>query len=72
MRVEGSARVSVMREGADLRYGVLDAGVLLLLDLDLRPILELPLDDVGLVAHALGVFRGGDGRPELGEVLTRC
>lgn len=43
--------------------------VLLLLNLDLGTILELPLHDVRLIAGTLDVAGVGKGGPELGEVL---
>ena len=47
----------------------LSYGVLLLLDLNDRAVLESPLDDVGLLAGALDVLGAAESRLELGEVL---
>ena len=43
--------------------------MLLLLNLNDGAVLESPLDNIGLLAGALDVLRGAEGRPELGEVL---
>lgn len=43
--------------------------MLLLLDLNDGAVLESPLDNVGLLAGALDVLAGAEGRPELAEVL---
>lgn len=43
--------------------------MLLLLDLNDGAVLELPLDDVGLLRGTLGVLGLVEGRPELVEVL---
>lgn len=48
---------------------VVDAGVLLLLDLKHRLVAECPLDDVRLLAGTLHILALADGRPELAEVL---
>jgi hypothetical protein len=48
---------------------VVERRVLLLLDLDDGAVLELPLDDVGLLGGALGVLGLVESRPELVEVL---
>ncbi|KAI6758247.1 hypothetical protein HG530_010487 [Fusarium avenaceum] len=48
---------------------VIDAGVLLLLDLENGAVLEGPLDDVGIGGAALDPFGGLESRVELGEVL---
>ena len=48
---------------------VVDAGVLLLLDLEDGAVLEGPLDDVGVGGGSLDPFAGLEGRVELGEVL---
>jgi hypothetical protein len=48
---------------------VVDAGVLLLLNLEDGTVLEGPLDDVGVGRRTLDPFRGLEGRVELGEVL---
>lgn len=57
--------------GSDNRVGdvVVERRVLLLLDLDDGAVLELPLDNVGLLGGALGVLRLVESRPELVEVL---
>jgi hypothetical protein len=48
---------------------VVERRVLLLLDLDDGAVLELPLDNVGLLRGTLGVFGLVESRPELVEVL---
>jgi hypothetical protein len=48
---------------------MLTYGVLLLLDLNLRAVLESPLDNVGLLRGTFDVLRTAESRPELGEVL---
>jgi hypothetical protein len=48
---------------------VVERRVLLLLDLNNGAILEVPLDDVGLLRSALGVLGLVESRPELVEVL---
>jgi hypothetical protein len=48
---------------------VVDAGVLLLLNLEDGTVLEGPLDDVGVGRRALDPFGGFEGRVELREVL---
>lgn len=49
--------------------GVVNAGVLLLLDLNNGAVVEGPLDNVGLGRGTLDVVGGLEGSPELGEVL---
>jgi hypothetical protein len=44
-------------------------GVLLLLDLDSRAVLESPFDYIGLIGCALDKLALLEGRPELAEVL---
>ena len=48
---------------------MVDAAVLLLLDLNNGTVLEGPFDNVGLLAGALDVLRGLEGGPELAEIL---
>lgn len=48
---------------------MVEGRVLLLLDLNDGAVLELPLDDVGLLRGTLGVLGLVEGRPELVEVL---
>ena len=57
--------------GGDDRVGdvVVDGRVLLLLDLNDGAVLEVPLDNVGLVRGTLGVLALVQCAPKLGEVL---
>lgn len=48
---------------------MVEGRVLLLLDLNDGAVLEVPLDNVGLLRGTLGVFGLVEGRPELVEVL---
>ena len=48
---------------------MVEGRVLLLLDLDDGAVLEVPLDNVGLLRGALGVLGLVESRPELVEVL---
>jgi len=68
-RDDGRVRQLWLRRDDAVCDEVIDAGVLLLLDLDRSAVLEGPFDHVGLVGRALDPVALFERRPELAEVL---